>query len=253
MAGMLQRITPGEKLALSAGTWNRFISTTELSDEERLARVIDQAFLRMPRTLLRVKNNSGATRSRGHVLGVGIVNPIVTPATDVDLFWSEACFVGGTPTLTQNRRKFVILPKELMDGEVGPGIIAGWAFVKVDILSALHTFATIKNNDCTQLESNFWGRAFIHWQESGTGLKWCLVELGNFTYPRVIGKFATSVPKGQTGTLRVHVGTGNASAESNPLTTITGVYSRYGETGTGYCRVSFDNDGPEVDATECGV
>jgi hypothetical protein len=134
---------------------------------------------RLPQpSIVQVKNNSGAAVPRFGALGLD--GPLFLPPDNVDEFKRVRVFSGVTPIAYTHRVRFVVLREPLAEDVIGTAWLGGAAQVKLSIIDAAQSLATVKDADATQLETT-WGEGVpILWKESGTGTKWALVLLGTF-------------------------------------------------------------------------
>lgn len=240
-AGNLQRLSPGKiPKRVSSRTWNTFVEIAEDRARDLNGSTIPAGDLSELNGQVLVANATGAARLRGEILTLG--EPLIDPSSDADEFFHRPAFHGQVPDATAaNRRKFCVLIDGLGIDEVGQAMLVGFAVCKIDVLSTAHTFARVIHGDCTKLESSYWGRAQILWQQDGIGTKWAYVQLGLWTYPHVVAQTVGPHLMGDTKTYTPHVGT-----------TITGVVNRYGDIPDGkWVRIGFDNDQPEVVTRQC--
>lgn len=200
----------------------------------------------------RIKNNTGATLGRFNVVKLGTFN--LSDTSNVSRFVENMALGASIPVTADYKRavRIGITEGSISNGGIDRVICGGVTLCKVNITSDKHTYARPTNNDVTQLTSDWWGQCKIVAQEStGTGVKWCLVEVGAFFWHSWLGKFGSSVAKGATGTLTMWEGTSTSAAATSA--TISSVYNRYVTSiASGkFVRVSWDNDGPEATAMEC--
>lgn len=247
-----KRWKAGKPPRLSAAGWNGAMESAEAFARELRAQLVGAGGPGPRGGTVLVKNATEAAQNRSCILGLGDpINTSVGTAAEIDTFYENVCFIGESPTLADHRYQWAILERDLTPDEIGVAILEGLAVCQVNILSEDHPRATIEDDEPANLESSFWGRAEILWTEGGTGLKWCIVELGPFTYPIIRGKTTGAIAKGSTGTVTVWLGTGAAASASG--TTITSVYNPYVAVGaTKMVAVGWVNDGPELITGECG-
>lgn len=242
-----EKARPGGPIKPSAGAYNALIDLLNGPDAINSLR----ASLGNQPAFTRIKNNTGAILGRFNVIKLGTYNLSDTSETGRFI---ENLALGASKPVTADYKRSVrigITESSISDGGLDRVIVSGITLCKVNITSDKHQYARPTNNDVTQLTSDWWGQAKIIAQETGTGTKWCLVQVGSFFDHSWLGKFGSSVAKGATGTLTMWEGPGSSAAATSA--TITGVYNRYVTTlASGkFMRVSWDNDGPEAVAMEC--
>lgn len=122
-----------------------------------------------------LKNTTGSTIAPGFV---GFSTPVVTSSFDKDLFLADETFLAvATPTLSHRYGQWAYIDAEIPNNGIGPGQRYGILSVQVNIRHTGDTYADIDPADRTRLRSSSWGWAKILWKESGTGLKWCKLDL----------------------------------------------------------------------------
>lgn len=177
MGDTLKKVKPGEPLAIPAATFNTFVDAARdfLSRQRNTSRTptVDN----QPFSTILIKNNSGSDRSRFEVLGID--GPLFTPTDNLDSFRNQIVLIGSTPSDTPHAGKIAVLVEPIQSGKVGRACVNGVVPVKVNISDANHKFADVYNGTAGNLKSDFFGAAQILWAESGTGLKWAVVRLGN--------------------------------------------------------------------------
>lgn len=238
---------PGEPFKPSALMHNAVV---DLLNNPELLRTINQAAGQAV-SHVKVKNNTAAILGRFNVVKLGAFN--LTDTSNVSRFASNLALGASKPVTADYKRsvRIGITESSISDGGLDRVIVSGITLCKVNITSDKHQYARPTNNDVTQLTSDWWGQCKIIAQETGTGTKWCLVQVGSFFDHSWLGKFGSSVAKGATGTLTMWEGTSTSAAATSA--TISSVYNRYVTTiASGkFVRVSWDNDGPEATAMEC--
>ena len=85
---------------------------------------------------------------------------------------------GVVPIEDTHSGNFVILQEPLKDGDIGSGLISGVCPVSIDVSNSTHKFADVAEGQTANLKSGPFGAAQILWKESGTGLKWAVVQMG---------------------------------------------------------------------------
>jgi hypothetical protein len=177
----LKKVQPGDALKIPASTFNTFIDAAR--DFQQRTRHLGQQATPTHRSagIVLVRNESGYDRDRFDVLAVS--GSVFTPS-DLDAFKNDVVLTGATPTAGRDDGKFVILQEPLEDGAIGRAVLSGVTPVRIDVANADHQFADVADNDATKLISADHGEAQILWKETGTGLKWALVRLGNVGAPR---------------------------------------------------------------------
>ena len=176
MANPFDPISPGDPYPFSAearNAWNEMFRwwKTQRGGGPPLKQVMRQT------GILEIKNNSGYDRERFDVLGIDDVFP--DPVENLLSFKNVPALHGITPAATAHRGKFAILLKPAADGKIVHAVVAGVTVAKVDVVDASHEFAEVEDAEAGNLISGSVGSAKILWKESGTGVKWALIRMGN--------------------------------------------------------------------------
>lgn len=176
---MYPRRTAGKWQKISAGGWNAAMRAAEDLDA-RLhgSGLLAASSLLANRTIVDVRNNTGSLMQRSYVLGIDEWTFDPDSGDQLEELHENLRVDGIVPVLGTHDEKFVVLPGQLEDGEIGPAVLSGIVLVLVNIAYAEHTFCTVADGDVTTLASSFRGRGRILRAQEGTGSKWCLVELG---------------------------------------------------------------------------
>ena len=127
--------------------------------------------------LIRIKNASGSDVARFGILGLD--DFIISPTDNQQEFQNKINFEGVTPlTASHYDGYYAVLIEPIKNGKIGWARIGGIVPVQVNITDDAHWWADITNSDATKLTSGHAGTAKILMKESGTGTKWCYVQLG---------------------------------------------------------------------------
>jgi len=174
MGDHLKKVRPGQPLDIPAATFNTFVDAARdyLQRQQATSGKPTQSFRQTG--IVPVKNASGADAARFTVLGID--SPILSPSEAPDSFANQVAFVGVTATAS-HAGKFVVLLEPIADGEIGKACVAGVCPAVVNVTDAGHQFADIAAGQPV-LASCASGSALILWKDSGTGLKWAVVRLG---------------------------------------------------------------------------
>lgn len=166
-------------------TWNRIVDHVEgmAADAMRGAFNATGAFAGMPHALVvKVVNKSGANKREFAILGIDDAALTIPDAGSDDApDWSILQCVALeciAADATDHATKFVVTLQPLAVDAVGDAVILGVTWARIDIGDEDDGYAEIYSGDSTRLQSATSGYARILWKPSGTGLKWCVVELG---------------------------------------------------------------------------
>lgn len=210
---MTGKIRAGQKLPgtwPSAQVWNGMVDAADRVRQSGLSEASEGAGGIIPGDRIKLRNDSGADRSRGDVLTVG---DLLVDEIDPLYMWFEGLATAlGTP--------FAILTQPLPSTEIGPARLLGVVKARVDVSNINHKRARVLAGQYT-LKSDPTGPVIILHQPGSTGVQDCAVLLGG---PRHGGGAAklTSDMTGRSGTTA-----GEATADlihlvGTTLTAITG-------------------------------
>jgi hypothetical protein len=106
-----------------------------------------------------------------------LTSPLITPSANLREFQRTVAMQGGVPT-ADDIAKFVVLQEPLATQRIGQAVLSGTTAVKIDVTDESHTAAEMEEGEFGHLKSASSGSARILWKESGTGVKWAIVRLG---------------------------------------------------------------------------
>lgn len=177
------RIDPGQPLgkAISARAWNRAQDAADIILGQSPGAVAADAggFNRLPNFVM-IKNDSGQAVPRFGVLGIDGVEIDPSGGTldgtnDASIrareFARRPVLRGITPAVATHLERFVVLLEPAADQQVVRGAVGGSFACLVNVTSAGHQFATVKDGDSEQLQSTDCGVLQLLWKEPGTGSK----------------------------------------------------------------------------------
>ena len=175
------RVQPGQNIAaaFSARAWNRAQDAADIVLGDRGSVVADAlTTAQRAANIVMVKNGSDLVVPRFGVLGIsGVqINPTGLPVDDSTAlqFAQNPVVTGVTPTLVHVER-FVVLLEPVEVDKLARAAIGGVFACRVYVVDESHGFATIRENDTTQLESTSCGVLQLLWKEAGIGPnKWAL-------------------------------------------------------------------------------
>lgn len=197
----IPRVNRGEGVGkyLTAETWNSFVDAAnyhKIRGEKNTNMVFSEA--EVPAHTVMVKNNTGAARERGEILGLN--GPIITSAQNLDVFKTRIGFNGITPTASHHGQ-FCVLQESIPAGEIGLASLTGTVVCQVQINYTFLTRCDVEATYVQRLYAKPNGSAQILWAESGTGNKWAIVRLGANRDAVVLGKTTAPVTVGSTSNL----------------------------------------------------
>lgn len=185
MGDTLEKVKPGDPLAIPAATFNTFVD----SARDYLQRHHDQRGQATPTArhncIIHVRNDSGADRERYEVLGIG--SPIFDPASNEEAFKDAPAVSGVTPAKADHAGKFVVHLEPVAAGELALAVAAGAMPACVDVPDEdfPYRMAEVTVASTANLTAVKRGSAAILWREGGTGVQWALVRLGILPEPAV--------------------------------------------------------------------
>jgi hypothetical protein len=177
---MYPRRTAGKWTPISAGGWNAAMLAAERSEQAFNHRPIapDAASVVLNRTVIDIRNTTGDQIDRSEILGIGDWTFDPSEPEQLEELHETLCVEGVVPESPAHDDQFVVLTRDLADGEIGPAVMFGLVAVLVEISDESHKFCTIADGVVGNLKSGASGRGRILKAQPGTGSKWCLVQLG---------------------------------------------------------------------------
>jgi len=173
MSDPLKKVSKGDPLRIPADTFNTFIDVAQAFRDRQQSQAGGFQFTPLPTGIVTVRNASGEDQDRFAVLCItGIVIP---PADNESEFKNRPTFEADVPS-EANLNKCVILCEPIADGRFGQAMIAGVTPVHLDVQSETHEFAVPKSGTTSSLQSTAGGPIRILWKESGTGVRWAVVQ-----------------------------------------------------------------------------
>ncbi len=233
MSDFLKKVQAGDKLEIPAAAYNAFVDAALAYKNSQInigAGSQNKMFLQ-GRNLVKVKNVSDSAVDRFGVLGIS--NYIFDPATDLQMFQSEAALEGTTPAASHRGGGFVICAEPILSNGIGLAWAAGVCITKINVAAESHRYADVATGQTEYLNSADSGPCFILKKESGQGTKWGVI------------RFGASGASGGGGGVRRAVVTANAGSGS----TIT--CNLYKE-DTGEAQATGDETGLTVYCMICG-
>jgi hypothetical protein len=165
---VVKKVVAGTRFRPSARAWNAFADkANELTPSMSSSSSIGKRLL--------VLNNSGTDCNRFGILGVDGMQ--IPQATNENEFYNNILLDGVSPVLADHCGKFVVCVDPIKDGRIGECIMSGLIQVQVNMVDADDNWCDIKAATFDKLESYGAGSAQIIHKPSGTGVKWCLVNL----------------------------------------------------------------------------
>ena len=170
----MNKVRPGDPVAISAATWNDVLDAAALAKGSRRtgAGIPDG----LEPGIVRVKNATDEDLDRFAALSVahGIG---VAPDKNVLAFQNEPAVLFGR--IWSGDGAWVVLQEPIPAGRIGRAMLFGVTPAQVDVADDGHEFAEpIVDNVAGAIRSAASGTARILWKKGGTGLQWCLLHVG---------------------------------------------------------------------------
>jgi len=192
VSDFLKKVQAGDKLEIPASAYNAFVDAALAYKNSQInigAGSQNKMFLQ-GRNLVKVKNVSGSAVDRFSVLGIS--NYIFSPATDLQMFQSEAALEGTTPAASHRGGGFVICAEPILSNGIGLAWAAGVCITKINVAAETHKYADVAAGQTGYLNSADGGPCFILKKESGKGTKWGIVRFGASCAGRIRRAVATA-------------------------------------------------------------
>jgi hypothetical protein len=177
MAGnQFKKLTRGDEFSVSAAAFNTLMDVAQREYGNAGGSVAAGSQVAGDRTIIRVRNSSGASVGRFAILGI---DGVAINATDnLKDFQNVPVLDGVTPAYASHLGKFVITTEPINNGKIGKCVLEGLCAAQISMVESGQKWADILDGDGTQLQSGNAGTAQILWSQSGTGTKWAIVRLG---------------------------------------------------------------------------
>ena len=171
-----RRVKAGDPVKIPAPAYNAWCEAAEAFRAGNQGFTTPTAGDRPDHTRVKVRNDSGADRSRFDVLGVS--GPLFTPTDNLAEFLRAPKLIGALPDADTHAGRFVILLEPLPAGKIGWALAAGVVPVTVNMVTAADKFADVTDAQAGYLTSGAEGAARILWADTGTGQRRAMVLLG---------------------------------------------------------------------------
>ena len=207
------KIRAGDPLSvINARDWNRFVDVAEWYERtQRLGQGGPSALNVWPATTLYVRNNTAGDRAAGDVVEIS--------GTDITDLRRDQCWLNGIVRAGVDPACGVYL-EATPDGAFGRCVLSGVVIASVDIIDADNTHARVLPGS-TQLRGDFGGWCRIVHKPTGTGVKTCVVQVGETRTVRRKARATTTVTDGGTGSADVYIqdsARGNVTVHYNWMT-----------------------------------
>ena len=174
----MEKVKAGDTVVIKASTWNAFIDAANFAKEQRQNQLGKGLRSGVATGIVLVKNGESEARDRFSALVLSDV--AVPPNVNEDEFVScPPVFIGQKMTEEREGKPYAILLQPLAAGEIGRAMVLGITPAKVSIQDADDEYAVPTPGSTTgALQSDATGVARIIWKAGGSGLQWCLLQLG---------------------------------------------------------------------------
>ena len=203
---------PGDPLKISASDYNAAVEAGRQWMRQRRLGVGGQVDTpAINHGLIWIRNSTSGSLSRGAV--VELSTPIVDTLTPRVLWLDGIVRAGFDPVCA------VVLDPVSQLGIV-PALMSGVCLADVDIIDADNTHARVVPGS-TQLRGDFGGYCRIVYKPTGTGVKTCVVQVGETRTVRRKARATTTITDGGSGSADIYisgVARGNVTVHYNWLT-----------------------------------
>ncbi len=165
MGDHLKKVQSGSPLVIPAPAYNAFIDTAVAHQARQNGLTQTATPTSQQSGIILVRNDSGDVDRFG-VLGMG--DPIILPADNEQVFKNRAAFAGVTPDADDHWNRYVITQEPIAAGKIGRAMAAGITAVKLDVLTANITTATLVNGEKTKLATGPGGSQIL-WRDEPPG------------------------------------------------------------------------------------
>lgn len=170
---------------INSADWNSFLDAAAwIKENSRSSKRSTSNSHKKRAGIVKVKNGSGADRSRFDIVGFDNAGYIFDPgsASEIEEFKGEVSLIGVEPTC-DHLGKFGVLIEPIASatpGNIGEVVVSGLVQCRVMVCDSDHEFADVLDGDSTRLVSvqNPAGAQIIV-KEGGTGERWAIVRLSN--------------------------------------------------------------------------
>lgn len=171
-----KRVSAGQPWIPSASRENEITDALDYVREQKNApKPAETTIVDRNTGVVLVKNTTANDVNRGGVLGVS--GAVFSPTDNADLFASRPILTGTSPNVSTHQGKFAVLAEPIKAGKLGYAYVDGVFPCKVDVTDTDHSFADVKSNDTSSLQSRAHGPIRLLYKETGTGVKQAIGSL----------------------------------------------------------------------------
>jgi len=173
----MEKVKAGDSVVIQASTWNAFIDAANFTKQMRQNQGGKGLRSGLGEGIVLLKNCESQTYDRFSALV--ITGICVTPDTNENEFLScPPVFQGNRMTEDRAEKPYAITLEPIAAGEIGRAMLLGITPAKVTVNDSEDGYAVPKAGSTGEMESATTGVARILWKGSGSGLQWCLLQLG---------------------------------------------------------------------------
>jgi hypothetical protein len=172
----LQKVQSGDDLVIPASTYNAFIDAARGYQAGPMQRAGNYQSGQSSTDIIYIKNTCGAARARFEILALGA--PLFLPTVAPDEFKNRIVLSGIAPTSSTPPGRFAVLLEPLAINAIGRAQVSGVCPAYVNFAADTDSFANVATG-AYNMAGGSSGAAEVLWKETGTGLKWAIVRLGN--------------------------------------------------------------------------
>lgn len=209
---MTTPVSPGDPLRISASDYNAAVEAgRRFMRQERMGVGGQAVTYPAPTSTIRIRNSTSGALAAGAV--VELSSALITPPTRRQIVLDGITRAGVDPACA-------VLLAPAAQLAIVEAMICGVAVASVDIIDADNTHARVVPGS-TQLTGDFGGWARILHKPSGTGVKTCVVAVGDTRTVRRKARATTTITDGSTGSADVFIdgsARGNVTVHFNWLT-----------------------------------
>ena len=174
----MRKVVKGEDVVIAADTWNAMLDAADYVKNRRNGGVGRGVSAGLHTGIVLVMN--GETDRRERFTALALTDVAVRPEDNEDEFLDRpAVYVGRVTDESREGMPYAILLEPLEAEEIGRAAILGVVPAKVTVTDETDGYAAPAVGSVDgALASAKSGTARILWRESGTGSRWCLLQLG---------------------------------------------------------------------------
>jgi len=208
----IEKVSPGQAFRPSARVWNTFVEMANSAPDATPAKGTRVR----PLHIVRCRNDSGSDREQWDVLGVKQTDGLVVTAAENDQESIDQRFVlvGEAPAWPDHIGRWAMCIEQIPDGSIGLVALGGIIAAQITVVHADHDRADILYNGGSggngQLESDWQGAAEILTKQSGTGTKWAVLRIADWSYTALQGVAQATIGADSSGAVQIEWG-GSAS------------------------------------------